>query len=458
MAGEVNDWTDGYAAGRAAGERFAYKSLQAPSDRRSEHDRLVWLLNQVVTDAAGRRAPDPSLLRELRSLAVKRRRRDWNGTALAAVSILAAHFDDRRARAWLPVMMAGAGRYEDAVTLPHRIGEAGPPPWALISLVSARLMLGDQEGAAEMLAKLREDAQVLREDLVAAWDETAVGREFARLVSGHRPETLPVFYHLPFTGGTSTIVSLKQTVPWSAMAEISRRHGLFQIESLLRLSEEELAHRRLIHQHHAFSLDLPGRKLTYFTVLRDPVSQLSSGYYKRLSTQGIVPTKDHSKTFEEHAQYTIDSGMTNMLARQIVVTHPEFTDAYKRRFSQPGMFRSIDAEEDMYWLEATADLSEDRLLSMCRETLDERFHVVGTMDHLAASHLAGAAAVGLPITRRLVHRGRSGQPKSGLSPDLESRLREANSVDQTLYEEYSEQFRKQHSALIAAVEDDPTEN
>lgn len=454
MTTRSNDWLRGFATGRAAGSRFRGEFGPLGPGEENQRDRLRAALAEVLVQDALGNTPGPEELAELQRLAVRNRSGDWDGLALGTIAILDEHFDSEGARAWFATMLAGAGRYEEAVGVEHGFGKGRPQANGFVMLVTALALLGREDEAQERMEALRVRFPSLREDFVAVWDDTPVGREFAQLVeAAPQGDKLPVFFHLPFSGGTSMIVSLKQTVPWAATVEIQRRHGLYQLESALQLTKEEVAARLLVHQHHPFGLRLPGRELTYFTVLRDPVSQLASGFYKRRSTEGIVQTRDRrSATFEDHAEYTIQAGMTDMLARQLVTTHPDMLSTFEKFLGAPGNVRSTHTEEDMFWLEATKGLSKRRLLKMCRETLDDRFHVVGSMQHLAASHLAGAASIGLPVAQRIGHRGKSGQPRSGLPEELENRLRDANSVDQTLYEEYTERFEREFAPLVEAVE------
>ena len=450
---KADDWLNGFEQGRAAGARFRGQFGPVDEDAATSRDALVRALSSaLVQDALGNR-PGRDELVELRRLAVTNRSGDWDGVSLGAVAVLARQFGDAGSLSWLATMLAGAGRYEEAAGVDFELAVGRPPAAGLVILTSALALLNRPDDARERLEWLRDSFPALRDEFVSVWDDTTLGREFARLLDSRRRDVLPVFYHLPFSGGTSMIVSLKSTVPWAATIEIQRRHGLYQIENALRLDAQEVASKLLVHQHHPYPLSLSGRELSYFTVLRDPVSQLRSGFYKRRSASGIVPTRDKdSATFEAHAEYTMAHGMTNMLARQLVVTHPDFLPRYEARFQARGRYRSIAAEEDMYWLEVTADLSARRLLALCRETLEERFHVVGTMKHLAASHLAAAGSVGLPVAQRIVHRGKSGQPDSGLPAELEKRLRKANSVDQKLYDLYTERFESEHHGLIDVVE------
>ncbi|HEY9289727.1 MAG TPA: hypothetical protein VIP98_00470 [Microlunatus sp.] len=451
------DWQQGYGQGKGRGAHFRGELGPIGARDTTSRDRLRMLLSEVlVASALGKPAGTATAL-ELRRLAVQNAEGDWDASALAAVAYLAEHDDDLAARSWLQVMLAGAGRYAEAVALPMSFPSGRPPAPAYSVVISALYELGRVDEARTLMTSLAERFPGLRDEFVTIWDSTAEGAAFSRLVGpSAQDQGLPTFFHLPFCGGTSTIVALKRAVPWAARIEIGRRYGLFQIERALAMPAEDAAKIKLVHLHHPYALQIAGRKLSYFTVLRDPVSQLASGYYKRRESTKIVPTRDtkehRSATFEAHADYTISEGLTNMLARQLITTHPALAEAYERQFRGSGAFHTTGIEEDMFWFAATAQFPPETLLRMARETLSERFHLVGTMRHLAASHLAGAASIGLPVAERIGHRGKSSQPKSGISPALEERLREANSVDQLLYDEYTERFERDHAELITAVE------
>jgi hypothetical protein len=449
-------WLRGFGQGKGLGARLHADFGPLTSESVRPRDQLRRALSEVVVRSAVGDPIDDGSRNELRRIAVQNRASDWDASALATIGYLAEHCDDQAARSWLPVMLAEAGRYREAVDLPLVFDAAGrPPASSYVILVSAYALLGRQAQARDTMAALRSRFRSLDEDFVTVWDQSPKGRRFAELSASNPSGTaLPVFFHLPFSGGTSMIVSLKATVPWAAIIEVGRRLGLYQIERALRLTADETADLQLVHLHHPYPLAVAGRSLSYFTVLRDPVSQLASGYYKRRNSNRIVGTTDAtSATFDDHAEYTMAAGLTNMLTRQLIVLHPDLRSAYGDHFRGPGKFRTTTVEETMHWFEVTRNLDPPALLRMARETLEESFHLVGSMRHLAASHLAAAAGVGLPVAKTIVHRGRSDRPAETLSPSLEQRLRRANAVDQTLYEEYTERFEREYADLITAVED-----
>ena len=445
-----------YGQGKARGAQFHSELGPARARDLTDRDRLRQALSEAMVGSAMGREPDDVGREGLRRLAVQNREYDWDGAAQAAIAFLTEH-GDRAARSWLPPILAGAGRYHDAAALRPDFAPGRPPAPDYLVLVTALDLIGERTRARELYSALTQRFGGLAEDFVSVWDATAEGIAFDQLVRRAPGNSqLPVFLHLPFCGGTSMISSLKRALPWAARIEVGRRYGLFQIERALSMPAETAAELRLVHLHHPFPLEVAGRGLTYFTVLRDPVSQLSSGYYKRRDSTKIVPTRDakeqQSASFEAHADYTMANGLTNMLARQLITTHPDLEAPFRQHFRGIESFRTIGTEEAMFWFQATADLAPDTLLRMARETLTDRFHLVGTMQHLAASHLAGAAGLGLPVTQRIGHRGRSSRPKSGRADALEAKLRNANAVDQQLYEEYTERFERDYPELINAIE------
>jgi hypothetical protein len=446
------DWRHGYARGKYTGAKFRGAFGPEVATRNRKDDVLAEFSDLMVRHARGEKIP-AAAVDALRRHAVAKRFSDWDGMMIAVISTLATTFDNRPARAWLPVLLAAAGRFDEVVDTEVELIHKGPTAQSLLVVVSALANAGREDLARALAERIADHFPA--EDLthLTIWDEDPLSREFVRLRDQAPDGTaLPVFFHLPFSGGTSMIVSLKRSVPWGRMLQLNRRHGLLQMEYAMGMSPEDAERLMMVHQHHPFAFELPGRELSYFTVLRDPVSQIRSGYFKRRSTPGIIPTRDDSPTFDEHVEYTIEQGMTNMLARQIVTTHPDLLSVYRKRFSGAGRFESIRAEEDMYWLEATARLSEDDLLRMCRETLDTRFHLVGTMQHIGASHIAATASTRAVLADRVDHRGRSGQPEQSVEEsDAARRLREANGVDQILYDEYTARFERDHAPLIDIV-------
>lgn len=451
---QPDEWTRGFGLGKLRGAREHADSGPLMTVEPRPRDRLRTVFGALVTQTALGKPVKPDVRDALRRAAAQHAAEDWDGTALAAMAYLSDRHQDLGARAWLQVMLAGAGRYMEAVEL-EPVWEPGrPAASAYVMVASAHAMLGQEEAARDFLSLLGKRFINLRAEFVSVWDDTPVGRQLDVLVAQKSAgPALPVFYHLPFCGGTSMISSLKQTVPWAAIIDIGRRFGLYQIERAQALGTDRTAGVRLVHLHHPFPLTVAGRELSFFTVLRDPVSQLSSGYYKRRESPNIVATKDTtSASFAEHADYTIRNAMTNMLARQLVALHPDVAAHFRDHYRVPGSFTTATTEEQMFWFTATSQLTDRDLLRLARETLDDRFHVVGTMSHLAASHLAGAASIGLPVVQQIGHRGRSGQPSDGPGQQLQARLRSANQVDQELFEEYTERFERDHPELITAVE------
>ena len=449
-----DEWVRGFGLGKLRGARLHADSGPIQTAASRPRDRLRTAFAELVRQTALGQPVGQDVRESLRRLAVQNAAEDWDGAALTTVAYLSDHYQDLAARAWLQVMLAGAGHYREAAGL-EPVWDAGRPAAAsYVMLVSAHALLGQQRSAQQFLEMLGRRFAGLRDEFVSVWDDTPIGHQLDEAMSSQPcGEALPVFLHLPFCGGTSMISSLKQTVPWAAIIDIGRRFGLYQIEYAQALGADQTRGTRLVHLHHPFPITVAGRELSYFTVLRDPVSQLSSGFYKRRESPHIVATYDtDSATFADHADYTIGNGLTNMLSRQIVALHPDLANQYRRRYHGPGCFSTSAAEEQMFWFSVTDPIPDRTLLRMAQEMLDERFHLVGTMKHLAASHLAGAAGVGLPVVQRIVHRGRSGQPSNGPGRAVESRLRSANDVDQTLYEEYTERFERDYSELIAAVE------
>jgi hypothetical protein len=446
-------WRDGYARGKRAARILRTGSHIEPL---KQPEQLPRRLSEVlISKGLGDQVPAEQL-DELRQLAISHRSGDRYGSSLAAMSLLAGDFQDPAAQAWLPVVFADAGRFEQAVEMEMAYHTGRPAASAYVLLVIALTRLGRTDEAEQRMRELEAQFPGLVDEFVHVWDDDPTATAFRRVhdASPAADGVLPVFYHLPFCAGTSQLISFRRSVPWAQMMHINRWNGLLQIEQARKLSADRARQLMLVHLHHPYPLRLRQRSLSYFTVLRDPVSQLSSGFHKRSFAKGIVATRDvGSQTFADHAEYTMRHGMTNMLARQIIATHPSLQKAFDREYRSAGSFTAISSEEDMFWLRTTKRFSDDQILQLARETLDERFHLVGTMKHLEASHLASAAGIGVPVAKRLPHAGKSGQkraPKPEPDP-VEVRLREANWVDQQLFDEYTARFEHDHGDLIEAV-------
>lgn len=447
-----------YARGKVAGQVLHgdADSRRGPvTTPRAELRKL--LAGMLVETGTGRSVPAAELER-LRRLAIESQVGDADGVAIAAMTLLAEQFGDRAARSWLPVMLAQAGRFAEATARQPTFAPGRPAARGYAILATALYELGRGDEAADWMRTLQARFPGLRDEFVHVWADDPLSAAYRDLVASSpaRQGLLPVFQHLPFCAGTSMQFSLRQVVPWARTLQIGRRWGLLQIEQAEQLPADKIAGYRLVHQHHPYALSLAGRGLSHFTVLRDPVSQIRSGFYKHRARHKIISTRDtESATFAEHADYTIGAGLTNMLTRMIITTHPALRSVYQKEFRSSAAFTMISHEEDMFWVRATRRFSDDRLLTMGRETLDQNFHVVGTMAHLAASHLACTAAVGVPLAHTIVHRGRSGQPAAPEIGSVEHRLRDANAVDQQLYEEYTTRFERTHPELINVAESRP---
>lgn len=444
-----------YARGKVAGQVLQgdFASMRGLVD--TPVDELRKLLSRVLVDnSTGRTVPDADLDR-LRRLAIENQTGDTDGVAIAAMTVLAEQFDDRAARCWVPIMLAQAGRYEESAALQPTFAPGRPAARGYAILATALHELGRDDEAADWMWTLQRKFRGLQNEFVHVWGDDALSRLYRDLVdaSPARNGLLPVFQHLPFCAGTSMQFSLRQVVPWARTLQIGRRWGMLQIERAEQLPAERIAEYLFVHQHHPYALSLAGRGLRHFTVLRDPVSQIRSGFYKHSGREKIISTRDSgSATFAEHADYTISAGLTNLLTRMIITTHPAMRSIYEKEFTSSGAYTMISNEEDMFWVEATRRFSDDKLLTMARETLDQNFQVVGTMAHLAASHLACTATVGVPVAHAIVHRGRSGQPRTPDAGSVEARLRDANAVDQQLYDEYTARFERDYPELIKVVE------
>lgn len=439
-----------YSRGKSADRRSGRPAGAPPGPL----DRPPAELQDLLARAGTGTVPAADLDR-LRRLAIDNHTQDTQGVAIAAMTLLAEQFGDRAARCWLPVMLAQAGRFEEATALQPVFAPGRPAARGYAILATALSELGRDDDAADWMRTLQDRFSGLRNEFVHIWGDDPVSAAYRQLValSPARQGSLPVFQHLPFCAGTSMQFSLRQVVPWARTLQIGRRWGLLQIEQAERMPAAKIADYLFVHQHHPYALALSGRRLSHFTVLRDPVSQIRSGFYKRGARPKIISTRDTtSATFAEHADYTISAGLTNMLTRMIITTHPAMRRIYEKGFRSSGAFTMISNEEDMFWVRSTRKFSDDRLLTMARETLDQNFHVVGTMAHLAASHLACTATVGVPLAHTIVHRGRSGQPAAPGIGSVERRLQDANAVDQQLYEEYTARFERTYPELITAVE------
>lgn len=444
-----------YARGKVAGQVLQgdYSSMRASASPPGQDLRKL-LARVLVENGTGGEVGQPVLDR-LRRLALDGQNGDTDGVAIAAMTLLADRFDDSAARAWVPIMLAQAARYEESATLPVTFAPGRPAARGYAITVTALYESGRLEEAAARMQLLERKFPGLREEFVHIWGDDQLAELYRGLVAASPANhgLLPVFQHLPFCAGTSMQHSLHQVVPWARTLQIGRRWGMLQIERAEQLPAEQVAEYLFVHQHHPYALSLAGRQLAHFTVLRDPVSQIRSGFYKHGGRGKIISTRDeHSQTFAAHADYLLGAGLTNLLTRMIITTHPALRPAYQKEFSSSGAYTMISNEEDMFWVEATRRFSDAKLLTMARETLDQNFHVVGTMAHLSASHLACTATVGVPAAHAIGHRGKSGQPPAPEVSAIERRLREANSVDQQLFDEYTARFERDYAELITAVE------
>ncbi|WP_349829074.1 hypothetical protein [Brevibacterium litoralis] len=443
-------WRQGYRTGKREGARISAQFGPVSAQERSECGALQKeLLGLLVRGEDG--PPSADAIARVRALATSFKP-DPDSSRTLAVGVLAEQFGDAASRAWLAPMLAHRGRLDEAlkIDVPWDAEGRPGPNWYTV-LVNAAALLGRMEDARALAARIGEVFPRWHEDVVTVWDDSPQGRAYRALAERDRdPATVPNFYHLPFCGGTSMAIAMSTSVPRDLTIEITRRGGLHQVERTLDMTGAEAARLLLVNQHHPYVLDVPGREMRYFTVLRDPVSQIASGYHKRSESSRVLGTLDESTTFERHVEYTLRRGLTNTLARQIAILHPDIAKGQPKAFGHRAHYRNVASEEDMYWVGATARLSPKNLLELAREVLATRFDVVGSMAHLQASHLACAAQLGLPAMRAIVHAGKSRRSRTEPIP-LADDLRAANAVDQQLFEEHTEAFGSEYADLVDAV-------
>ncbi len=297
----------------------------------------------------------------------------------------------------------------------------------------------------------------------------AYSETFSRINPSNSPKLL-VFYHLPFTGGTSIQVALRLAYEKDISFNIKRRSGLEAITRFAELPSTRLSSLRYIHLHHPYPLELGPPDKVFFTVLRDPVSYFLSGYFKRRNLgNNIMPTRDiHIKDggLPEAVEFAREHALHNGLTKHLAILHPslkaKFTKHHRvrqsladrifKRTAEDRNMGYVTYEEDLFYPKATAGIPDNDLLDLATEVLQTRFGAPGVIKHLEAGFLVAMARAGMQVSPRIPHHGAShGPARETINPRIKSRIAELNQIDQLLYDRAVVDFEKNHPDLIAAL-------
>ena len=329
------------------------------------------------------------------------------------------------------------------------------------------------ERVRKVFLQLSEKSPSISRSYLSVDSPGALGKAYAEIVSHYAPLVSPdqlVFYHLPFTGGTSIQVALRLAFEKNVSFNIKRRSGLRNISRFESLTDKEVTPLRYIHLHHPYPLDTRAKAPVYFTVLRDPVSFFLSGYFKRRNLGSkIMPSRDmliEGGGLSEAIEFAREHRLHNGLTKQLAILHPSLRKSFAARYRTRRSFSEIllrrrphndrveyvTYEEDLFYPEATAGLSENDLLELATEVLVTRFDQAGVIKHLDASFFVAMARLGLEVSPRIPHYGAShGPARESINPEIKDRITDLNRIDQLLYNRSVDEFEKKHFELIAAV-------
>ena len=365
---------------------------------------------------------------------------------------------DHLLRGWLGVYLAENRDYARAVPLLEESLERRPRfRQAAHALVKIPMRQGDLAAAVRTYEELTTRFPRLAASLHATCQPGPVGAAFKAAVDGNAApdHDCVVFYHLPFTGGTSWQRALTYVFDGRQRFNIRRRTGLRQLAEYARMPADELQQVRCIHLHHPYPLDPRGRRLLFFTVLREPVARFLSSYHKRLNDARILGTGDWRRGVPGLAasiEHLASVGLADSQARQLAALHPDLGDSFSSGCRPGRLRRRIDAEEDLFYVEATAGLSGDELLGMATDVLDRLFLAPVVLEHMEAGYLSVFAQLGIPVVPRLAHIGVSGRGTTEPDAALRDRIAELHQVDAQIYVTARARFEAQFGPLITALD------
>jgi hypothetical protein len=368
--------------------------------------------------------------------------------------------DDHVLGAWLGVAFVESREFERAVPL-LEVALARRPGFlpAAHALLKVPLRQGDVDGAIRAYRRLAPAVPRLAAAVRATVEPDPVGAAFAAATadSATPDHDCTVFYHLPFTGGTSWQRALTYLYDHTQRFDIRRRKGLRQLARYDRLSTAELDRVRCIHLHHPYPIDPRGRRLRYFTVLRRPVDRYLSGYYKHLADPRILAIDDTPRSTSGLAasvEHFAAAGLGDGQARQLAALHPDLRQLFTRHCRPGRLRRRLRAEKDLFYVTATEGLGGDELLEMATDVLTTAFLPPVVLEHMEAGYLAVFAQLGIPVVPRLQHIATSGRPRSEVDDAVRERIAELHPVDTVLHARARADFEQRFGELIAAVDAD----
>lgn len=399
--------------------------------------------------------------------------RNWNEAILSGEKLCSLDATNKEFVAWLGYCHLESGDWKQGQELLNSSVFFNIKATVPRAAYLRGLIYNDTPDARKIYAKLAAVDPEIGRRFLSIDDPNPVARAYAKAVMRFETEERPsmfVFYHLPFTGGTSLQCALSRAFPLASHFNIKRRSGLRLIHEFMTLSQENLKEIRYLHLHHPYPLDIRGVTFKYFTILRDPVSYFLSGYYKRRNLGNkIMPSRDmlvDKGGLEQSIEFAKKHHLHNGLTRQLAVLHPRFKETFAQKYAanrrslsrlitgrkprNPHLAR-VHYEEDLLYGTATADLSETDLLEIAEEVLETFFYPPGMLKYMDASFLTVMARLGMKVTPKIPHLGVSARPSLlSISQSIKDTLGELNQADQILYDRNLAAFERDNADLIKA--------
>jgi hypothetical protein len=381
------------------------------------------------------------------------------GAACRLVESHSRRDDDELLQGWLGVFLVEHGEHARAQGLLHESLQRRPDfvPAAL-SLIQIPIRERRFDDVVDVYDDVAATIPQVRKRVRTTSQRSQVGRAFAEALrnsSSAPAHDCVVFYHLPFTGGTSAGRMLRYAFASGERYNIRRGSGLRHLARYARLPGDRLQDLRYVHQHHPYPLDPRGRRMTYFTMLREPVARFLSGYFKRRDNPGIVgggEWREHDRPrVHDAVDHLAEFGPTDAQARQLAILHPTLRDAYRRDYRPSRVSRRISFEDDLHYGHATAHLSADALLDIASDVLETTFLPPLVLEHMEAGYLSLFAQLGIPVMLRPPHLGASRSQSHYVDDATRDRIAALNPVDVELYRRAREQFLKRFGRLADGV-------
>lgn len=249
-----------------------------------------------------------------------------------------------------------------------------------------------------------------------------------------------VYFHVPFTGGSSVEKAWQITLSPDRFYTITAGRGPLDIRAYAGYTEEMRRRIEYIHLHFGFPIhQVVPRDARYATIVRDPVEITISGYFKtKNNTTGHMVTPDDIRdgaSLMEHAENTVQSRINNRFARALRML----------------TFKEGVEDVEGYRSRLHDDVDDSELFDIASGVLDT-FDFVGVMENYRESLALYMIQSGVDLLPEPPHEGPSGRPAfDAIAPHIRQYIRESHAVDARLYERCRDRFTRTYGGALPVV-------